>query len=293
MNARIVGLSILLGFAATPANVPGLGFETFGNKPIKDPYGEWPGLLSVINDPHRVYHYWVNGGQGFYFEGDTEALNQALERFARVEANTLEVAILPGPARETSLQRQREFKYDWSLRVNSGIAAYRARGEGGLVWNKDPMLTVYVGGGGAIALQNLRIPPGISVLQLKDLRERHVKAIRESNDVHVRGWGAGSLARLDHFSNESLGAISGLLQDTNDWVRLNAVGALTAFGKKAVYYLPALRQMAEIPHEYLQKAAKSAAESIGAANEDPADELQWNDLVQKIAIFQEWAEWER
>jgi len=52
-----------------------------------------------------------------------------------------------------------------------------------------------------------------------------------STENHVRGWGAGRLARLDPYDQESMKAIARLLDDEEWWVRLCAVGALGTFGR--------------------------------------------------------------
>ena len=71
--------------------------EGFGNEPIGSAnYGDWPNIMAVINDTHRVYHTWVNGSEHFYFKGDTEALNAALKNFAAIKADRRTVVLRPG-----------------------------------------------------------------------------------------------------------------------------------------------------------------------------------------------------
>ena len=100
--------------AGCPIDAPALGTETFGNRPLNDRSceQEWPNIASIIDDTNRVYQYWVNGGEGLFFKGNTEALNKALQRFALVQTDVHEVVLLPGPATVSSLMRDKEFDYD-------------------------------------------------------------------------------------------------------------------------------------------------------------------------------------
>ena len=149
-----------------------LGTEEFGNRPVPErDYTEWPNLLRVLNDPHRVYHYWVNGGEGFYFQGPAEALNQALRWFALVRMEPREAVLLPGPASGASLTGGRTYSYDWCVSLNGGISRMMTRGKGSLIWNKDPVLTIFIGGGN-IELDKVRIPKGVTLHELSDLRNR-------------------------------------------------------------------------------------------------------------------------
>lgn len=112
--------------------------------------------------------------------------------------------------------------------------------QGSKVWSKSPTMTVCVGGG--INLEKIEVSKGFSIVDLADLSRRYREALA-SKDKTVRGWGAGQLAHLDPYDAENLTAVARLLKDDDDWVRLNAVGALALFGKKAGPVLPTLREM--------------------------------------------------
>ena len=101
----------------------------------------------------------------------------------------------------------------------------------------------------------------------------------------VRGWGAGELAGLDPYSTENLAAIATLLKDKDDWVRLNAVGALTVFGKKAESVLPALRELVGTKDKNLKSDAEKAIEEIQHAKVDEAAEREHGEILKKISRF--------
>jgi hypothetical protein len=256
--------------------------EAFGNRLLIEPvYQEWPNLAAVINDTNRIYHRWGNGGESFYFQGDSEALNKALQRFALVQASTHEVALLPGLAVVSSLMSREEFNYDWRLEFTAGISKLLTEGEGALIWNRTPMLTVFVGGGN-LELDKLRIPSGIVVLELGDLRRRYAQAIRESPKQEVRGWGACELAKLDPYSAESLSVVTNLLRDTNGWVRLNAVFALGLFGHNAAPALPLLRQAAQTQDKELKQQTERAIAAIEAAGESASPDTSRTNILERI-----------
>jgi len=115
---RIVIAATLL--LALPAAAVALATETFGNAPVvRQP--EWSdGVLEAINLESRVYSYWVNGNENFFYRGNSRALNEALRKFAVVKGETHVVILMPGPGNTNSFQGQ-AINFDWQLHVPSGI----------------------------------------------------------------------------------------------------------------------------------------------------------------------------
>src|SRR5687768_5091056 len=99
---RLAILVLALSVSAACAS----GTEQFGNAPLGDGnFGDWPGILPVINDPNRIYQSWVNGNENFYFAGDTASLNQSLRHFAAVKTEAREVVLRPAPGVVQSFSR--------------------------------------------------------------------------------------------------------------------------------------------------------------------------------------------
>ncbi len=247
---------ILLACSATSF---GLGEESIGNDPLNGAnYKDWPGLIDVINRPARVYRQWVNGNEYFYFRGDTKALNQALQKFADTTGKVKEVIIRPGPANAATFQNG-QIEYDWHLHVVGGIARAVMQKDGGEnIWPKHPQITVHLGKN--IKLNEIKIPKGVTVVQLKTLKQRYTEALK-SKSQNVRGWGCGHLARLDPYDTKSMNAVAGQLKDDSAWVRLNAAGALATFGRRAKPLLPTLKKMAETETDRMKsRLAKTIAE---------------------------------
>jgi hypothetical protein len=116
----VLTLSIVSG-----TEVFGLGEETFGNKPFSEiNFTDWPNVMPVVNDAHRVYHSWVNGDENFYFQGDTAALNLALKSFAQVKAEKRSVILRPAPGRGSSFNGEQSFVFNWQLHLLGGIAKH-------------------------------------------------------------------------------------------------------------------------------------------------------------------------
>lgn len=278
--ALLLLVTVLLGTTAARA----LGMEDFGNAPLSDAnYQEWPGVMSTINHPSRVYHWWVNGNEKFFYEGDTAALNDVLRRFATTATERRLVVLRPGPGETQSFDQSKTIRFHWSLHLLGGIAGHLAtRPQGEKVWSKHPVLSVFVDD--ALDLDKLEVPKGITLVPLAELKQANREALK-SADKTVRGWGAGVLAELDARDPASLEAIAALLKDPDDWVKLNAAGVLPLFGKPAQSALPALRELVNAKDENLRQRARESIEKIEQALPDPAAERQYQKTIDLLARF--------
>lgn len=277
-------LGILLTLCGITSHAWALGEEDFGNKPLNDAnFKAWPGIMPVVNHPSRVYHRWVNGNEHCYFQGDTTTLNEVLQKFAATPEKVHEIVLRPGPATTSSFDQTKTMNFNWNLHLVGGIAGSMAkRDKGALIWNKHPMLTIYTGG--AIELERLKIPDNVTVLQLSDLQQRYTQGF-SSTDRTVRGWSAGHLASLDPYSKQNLAAITKLLQDQENWVRLNAAGALATFGEQATPLLPTLREALNTDDERLKKQIEQTIQTIEQAPDRSQEQKQFNESLVKISQF--------
>jgi len=276
----VAGLIPLLG---TTRRACALAQESVGNKPLHEAnYRDWAGIMPVINHKSRVYHIWVNGNERFYYRGDTRAANVALKLFAAAAAERHEVILRPGPAETKTFQDVR-IPYDWDLHLEGGIVrAHHERHPSG-IWDKHPTITIYVGGGN-VDVEKLRIPAGVSVVQVTDLRARYRKGL-ESDDKTVRGHAAHRLAEVDAGNASNAAPIAKLLEDEDDWVRLMAAGALAKFGRAAVPTLPTLRGGLQDDSERIRKKYRETIDSIEGAEDDPAAAKQRQEMLAKIGTF--------
>lgn len=263
MNLGLV--AILL--AALAENVGALGFDDFGDGRLSPfNYRDWPGIMLVITHQPRVYHQWVNGNEHFCYRGGTEVLNEALTKYAAVQAAAREVVLLPGLGRMGTL-RQKSIEYDWHLHIRGGLSrAIAAEDKGFFVCPPYPTVWVFVGGG--MDLDKLRVPKGIGIIGLPDLRRRYMRAIT-SESKQVRGYAAYHLAQVDFDSKESAAAIGRLLSDNDNWVRTMAASALGQFGRHAESAVPLLQRGLHDPKESIRKAFKQAIGNIETARDRP------------------------
>lgn len=264
----------------------GLGMETFGNKPLAEGnYTDWKGIMPVVNDKARVYRWWVNGNEHFFYKGTTKELNAALANFAKIEVEKHEVVLRPGPGIAHTFDRK-EIPHNWELHINGGISKHLlTRDKGDEVWSKDPVLTIYTGGD--IDLAKLEIPEGVTLLDTPALSKRIAAGMAASKDKTVRGWGCGQLASLDPFSVENMNAIAKMLDDGDNWVRINAAGSLVQFGKKAAPHLPALRECLVSEDQGLKTSAQRAIVEIEQAEDKSEEEKAHAAGQKKIAEFLE------
>jgi hypothetical protein len=280
MLRSITAVGVLLLAAS---NVWGLGQEHVGNEPLADAnYTNWPNVMPVINDTHRVYHRWVNGNEHFFFKGDTLALNTVLKKFAAIEADRLTVVLRPAPGKTSSFLKDRTFTFNWNLHLLGGIAKHMSTLEfGSNIWDPNPYLHVYVGD--AIKLDEIEIPEGVKVLEIANLQIRYAKCLASSNQT-VRGWSCGEIARLDPYDSDAMRKIAARLDDQVDWVKLNAAGALSQFTSTAEEVIEKL-QAVRTDDKQLQERITTSIESLRKVQPNQTARKEYQQLLASIHAF--------
>ena len=260
-----------------------LGEESFGNTPMANAnIGAWPDVLPVINDTHRVYCSWVNGNENFYIRGNTAALNVALKNFALIDAESLTVILRPAPGSVNSFRSDQTFVFNWQLHLLGGIAKHMStRDQGSNVWNPDPELIIYVGD--KILLNSSEIPENLNVLQLVDLKQRCAKGLN-STHTDVRGWNCEALASLDSYDEASMLKITSMLEDSDDWAKLNAVGALSEFSVHRTSVLNSL-QAVNTNDERLKERIEFSLKKINVADVPDDARKSHQSLLRAISRF--------
>jgi hypothetical protein len=256
-----------------------------GNAPFhENNYTDWPGIMPVINHTTRVYQVWVNGTEAFFYKGDTAELNDCLKKFAGLGAEVREVLIRPGPAKTKTFDGD-AVPYDWQLNIHGGVSKHLTTlDRGSKIWSKHPTLTIYTGE--RIALDKIEIPEGVKVIEIRDLKKRYHEGLL-SSDKTVRGWGAGRLASLDPYDKDNLERIVRLLEDDDEWVRLNAAGALIHFGRKARPAIPALKECSKSANEGLRKQIEKSIHQIQTSEDKSSLEKQHRRQLRQIRSFVE------
>ncbi len=265
-------LGALLLALLIPRQAQSLGEEKFGNEPLQ--VQEPAGLNPVANHPTRVYWYWVNGHEQMFYRGETAQLNEVLRAFADAPLGAHTVVLKPGPGEAKSF-REQPVRYDWSLEFYAGISGHMTRlDKGDRFWPEWPVLWIHVDQA-RIRLAELEIPRNVQVIEVGELRRRYGEGLT-SSDQTVRGWGCGQLSALDPFSLTDAIEVAGLLDDAESWVRLNAAGALRAYGVTAQPLLPTLRERVESePDTQVQERLKETIGVIESATAGPiASETQ-------------------
>jgi hypothetical protein len=179
-------ISILLAVAGA-SHAWALATEEFGNKELAEAnYKDWKGIMPVINHKDRVYSYWVNGNESFFYLGKAKELNAALKEFAKVEVKYHVVVLRYGPTSQETFQKT-VIPYNWQLHVVGGIAkAVKAVDDvKDLDWQTDPVLTIYVGDG--LDLKSLEMPAGVTLAVRKE--DANQKGQQELID-YVQKWNA-------------------------------------------------------------------------------------------------------
>jgi hypothetical protein len=245
------------------SNAWGMVEEFVGNEPLSGHnYTNWPNVMPVINDTHRVYRWMGNGSTCLFFKGNTVALNAALKNFAAIEAGRLTVVLRPAPGKISSFTWGRSFAFNWNLHLLGGTAKRMSTLEfGSNIWDLNPYLHVYVGD--AIKLDGIEIPEGVEVLEIADLLKRYTKCLA-SSDQTVRGWSCDKIARLDPYDVDSMRTIAVMLHDQVDWVKRCAAGALSQFTSVADEVVEKL-QAVKTDDKQLQERIDKSIESLHKA----------------------------
>lgn len=253
---RLFLLCALVLLGPTTPHVFALGEEEFGAKPV-GPNPEWPeGLLTVANDPSRVYRSWVNGNENFYYSGDGKALNAFLAAYARVKLDTREVVLLPTAGLTKSFEGK-PVSFAWRLQAPSGIYLHLALAEKETnVHVRKATLFIHVAGD--VDLRRLEFPKGLSLLDSRDMVAR-AKRGAASPDDSIRGYAA--LLYLEHRETpEAVEGLLALLDDKEEYVASSAARALGFAGSRAEKVISALerRAKAEGTGEDLAKECRDA-----------------------------------
>ncbi len=78
----------------------------------------WPaGLAELLNGEGRVYGYWLNGSDFFYYQGDTEAFNAFVAKYARLKGSPLKLVLHGGRGKADRLGAGGTIPYDWEVKV--------------------------------------------------------------------------------------------------------------------------------------------------------------------------------
>src|SRR5262249_6012484 len=123
-------------FLALPATALALATETFGNAPAANQPDWAKGIVDVVNLKSRVYSKWINGNESFYYRGNAQALNEALQKFAAVKDEVRQLILMPGSGK-TQAFGGKTIEFDWRFHVPSGI--YKAVSK-----RTHAVMTVYI-----------------------------------------------------------------------------------------------------------------------------------------------------
>ncbi len=236
-----------------------LGTQEFGNAPVnKANYAEWPELVPALNHTTRYYQSWVNGHERFVGLASTPQINELVKLYLAANLEQTEIVLLPGPGKTRTFEPQ-DLPCDWEIEVCGGISRHLTTvDQGGRVWPASPRLTIYIGD--RVRCEDLQIPAGAKVVTAAELKRRCQAAILDSTDTSVRGWGCGVLAAIDPYDVDSARMIAARLADKDNWVRLNAAGALQLFGQLARPHKAALEAAGETTDAALkQRVAETLA----------------------------------
>src|SRR5262245_24043797 len=149
-----------------------------GNEPLRDP--GWPkGAEVLINTPHRIA-YWV-GPLGDHWHadcrGDANAFNVVLANFAKLDVKSKQIVVHNGVGNSYWLNigndpaRRDKAKMDWMFQTwtkdDGKNRRIRRLGQAGPEATQEPPAQIDVYTGGNIKWEDVRVPPGLKVVDMR------------------------------------------------------------------------------------------------------------------------------
>jgi hypothetical protein len=186
------------------------------------------------------------------------------------------------PVQERALKRDRSFSFNWNLHLLGGISKHMSTLHlGSNVWDPNPELYVFVGE--SIKLDEIEIPDGVDLLEVADLQTRYAKCLA-SKDRTVRGWCLNDIAQLDPSNLDSMEKVARMLEDEDDWVKLNAAGAMSIFTGLADQAIEKLKAV-KTDSADLQKQIQRSIEHLQQERLDDESRLEYEQAVASIHAF--------
>ena len=110
---RLVFGAVVVGLA--PAAVFGMGANIPAGS-LAGADGAWPaGTREVLDQPHRVYGYWVNSVTRLDYRGAPKQLNRMIARLADLPDSTVVLVLRPGPGVALSVVGEPVGDSDWTV----------------------------------------------------------------------------------------------------------------------------------------------------------------------------------
>ncbi len=133
-----------------------------------------------------------------------------------------------------------------------------------------------------VDLQEVKMPAGVTVLDVQDLLCRYREQLK-SDDPITRGLAAGGLGGLARYADVVPDLVEVLKKDQHEYVRRSAAGALSRLGKRAAPALPLLQAGLKDPDVNVRRAFEYASNQIEGAREERLDKEQ-DRRVQELLV---------
>ena len=143
----LAALAICLSAVSLIPNAHGMAEEQFGPKPDAYAQPDSPsGMVDLLRHPSRVYSFWVNGNETFYYNATPKQIEELVAMYSKLRLRDHVVVIEDDAPLRSSLKKEK-IDYNVSLQVVDGIALWHARRQ--LAEGKDtglplsPVLSIY------------------------------------------------------------------------------------------------------------------------------------------------------
>ncbi len=146
-SSYFVGLIAILFHSATSES-HGLATSTVGPDSARGhpttEQADWPkGIVDLARLESRVFSFWVNGNENFYFNADAAGIAQLIELYSKARLRDHELVIKTGKPEAPAFSKEKDIRYNANLHLLAGIALGASR-EAEEPKTFEPVLTIYV-----------------------------------------------------------------------------------------------------------------------------------------------------
>ena len=146
ISSFFVGLVVTIILAGSPASY-GLATSEVGPDSVRGhpttEQTDWPkGIVDLARLESRVFSYWINGNENFYFDADAAGIAELIQLFSKARLRDHELVIRTGKPEALPFD-EKDIRYNVHLHVLGGIALGATR-EAEEPKTYAPVLTIYV-----------------------------------------------------------------------------------------------------------------------------------------------------
>jgi hypothetical protein len=152
MNSKVISVVVMVSSLVWWMPASALEGEHMAGFPVGQP-PQWPrGMADMLNSPNRVYGFFFNFGDSFFFAGDAQDFNDFVRHYAGLEGVSHRLILLPGRGKTGLFDRGR-IGFDWAVSMSFYLQEGKPVGDAGVSLWVD----------GQVELEKVEVPANVVV----------------------------------------------------------------------------------------------------------------------------------